>query len=95
MLKKKPGLGAKEVKEVLEDKYKIVIPYQTVWYGRQRATDKLFGKWDDSFDWLYRFKAEVELRSPGSVVEIDTITLEARYILSGFFVPSKEQLMVF
>ena len=42
--------------------------------GRQRAADKLFGKWDDSFDWLYRFKAEIELRSPGSVVEIDTIT---------------------
>jgi hypothetical protein len=38
------------------------------------AAEKLFGKWDDCFDWLYRFKAEIELRSPGSVVEIDTIT---------------------
>jgi hypothetical protein len=26
---------------------------------RKRAADKLFGKYDDSFDWLYRFKAEV------------------------------------
>jgi hypothetical protein len=59
LLKTKTGLGAKEVKEVIEDdKYKIVIPYQTVWYGRQRAVDKSFGKWDDSFDWLYRFKVE-------------------------------------
>jgi hypothetical protein len=45
-----------------------------VYNGRVRATDKLFGKWDDSFDWLYRFKAEIELRSPRSVIEIDTVT---------------------
>ena len=42
--------------------------------GRQRASDKLFGKWNDSFDYLFRFKAEIELRSPGSVVEVDTVT---------------------
>jgi len=44
-----------------------------MWYERQRASDILFGKWDDSYDWLYRFKAEVELRSIGSVVEISTV----------------------
>ena len=45
-------------------------------YGRQRVANKLFGKWDDSFDWLYRFKADVEVRSPGSFVEIDTEEVE-------------------
>jgi hypothetical protein len=61
-----------------------------VWYGRQRAADRLFGKWSKSYDWLYRFKAEVKLRSPGSVVEIDTQReLMARYISLYFFVPSK------
>lgn len=48
MLKKNPGMEAKEVKVDLEDKYKIKIPYQAVWYGRQRAADKLFGNWNDS-----------------------------------------------
>ena len=67
-------MGAKELKEELNYKYKIDIPYQTVYNGRQRASDKLFGKWNDSFDYLFRFKAEIELRSPGSVVEIDTVT---------------------
>ncbi|WVZ83224.1 hypothetical protein U9M48_030393 [Paspalum notatum var. saurae] len=71
LLKEKKNMGAKEVKERLHSKYRIDIPYQTVWYGRQRAANLLFGKWDDSYDWLYRFKAEVELRSPGSVVEIE------------------------
>jgi hypothetical protein len=35
LLKRKPNMGAKEMKEALEDKYKIQINYQTVWYGRQ------------------------------------------------------------
>ena len=72
LLKKKPSMGPKALQKALQDKYKIQINYQTVVYGRQRAADKLFGKWDDSFDWLYRFKAEVEMRSPGSILEIDT-----------------------
>jgi hypothetical protein len=69
-------MGVKAVQQALQNKYKIKINYQTVVYGRQRAPDKLFGKWEDSFDWLYRFKAEVEMRSPGSIVEIDTETGE-------------------
>ncbi|XP_025794337.1 uncharacterized protein LOC112874939 isoform X2 [Panicum hallii] len=43
LLKKKADMGAKEVQLELEDKYKISIPYQTIWYERQRAADKLFG----------------------------------------------------
>jgi hypothetical protein len=73
LLKDNPQWGAKEVRKELEKQYKIKINYQICWYGRQRAADKLFGKWDDSFGWLFRFKGEVELRSPGSVVEIDTV----------------------
>ena len=73
LLKKKLGPGAKDIKEFLEDKYKIKINYMTVWYGRQRVAGRLFGNWNDSFDWLYRLKAEIELRSPGSVIEIDTV----------------------
>jgi hypothetical protein len=94
LLKKKPGMGPKEVQEELQDKYKIEIPYQTVVYGRQRATNKLFGKWDDSFDWLYRFKAEVEMRSPGSILEIDIETVDDKVHFKRFFVVSKQVLMV-
>jgi len=82
LLKRKLGMGAMDVKEALEDKYKIQINYQTAWYERQRAADKLFGKWDDSIDLLYRFKAEVELRSPGSVVEIDTVEIGGQHHFS-------------
>jgi hypothetical protein len=51
----------------------------------ERATNKLFGKWDDCFDWLFRFKAEIELRSPGSVVEIDTVNVDGKVYFTRFF----------
>jgi hypothetical protein len=70
LLKKKPSIGPKEVKDELNYKYNINIPYRTVYNGTKRAAEKLFGKWNASFDWLYRFKAEIELRSSGGVVEI-------------------------
>ena len=57
----------------------------TVVYGKQRAANKLFGKWDDSFDWLYRFKAEVEMRSPGTIVEIATEEVDGKIHFNRFF----------
>jgi hypothetical protein len=54
----------------------------------------LFGKWDDLFDWLYRFKVEVEMRSPGSILEIDTETVDDKVHFKRFFVVSKQLLMV-
>jgi hypothetical protein len=74
LLKNKPSMGATEMKKELKYKYGIEISYQSVHNGTKRASDKLFGKMSDSFVWLFRFKEEIELRSPGSVVEIDTIT---------------------
>ncbi|WVZ98256.1 hypothetical protein U9M48_043721 [Paspalum notatum var. saurae] len=92
LLKKNPGMGAAEVKAELESKYNIQIPYQTVWYGKEKAAEKLFGKWDESYDYLYRFKAEVELRSPGSVVEIDTVTVDGKKHFSRFFCAFKASI---
>lgn len=34
---------------------------------------------------MYRFKAEVELRSPGSIVEIDTVIVDNKLHSSRFF----------
>jgi hypothetical protein len=42
-----------------------------VWLGRQKAAEELYGTWEESFAYLYNFKAEVEQKMPGSVVEID------------------------
>ena len=91
LLKMKPSMGASEMQKELRYKYNIDIPYQTVYNGTKRASEKLFGNWSDSFDWLYRFKAEIELRSPGSVIEIDTVTNEDGQVrFSKFFYAFKE-----
>jgi hypothetical protein len=37
---------------------------------------ELYGDWANTFRILYRFKAEVENRSPSTVVEIDTKVAE-------------------
>ncbi|WVZ62653.1 LOW QUALITY PROTEIN: hypothetical protein U9M48_012373 [Paspalum notatum var. saurae] len=74
LLKEKPGMGAKEIQQRLHTK--------------QRAAEKLSGKWDDYYENLYRFKAEIELRSPGSVVEKDTACID------GFFNGCKPYLSI-
>ena len=72
ILRKKPETSAAELLEKLEEDFSITLQYWTVWKARERAMRKLYGTWDESFQLLYSFKAEIELRSPRSVVEIDT-----------------------
>jgi hypothetical protein len=55
-LKRIPSMGPKALKKELDNKYTINIPDQTIVYGIKRASDKLFGKLDDSFDWLYSLR---------------------------------------
>ncbi|XP_040382680.1 probable leucine-rich repeat receptor-like protein kinase At1g35710 [Oryza brachyantha] len=59
-LKKDPNIGTKKLKEELESKYNVTIGYHTVWQGRQKAADHIFGSWEESFAYLFNFKAEVE-----------------------------------
>ena len=72
-LKKDPNMGSKKLQEELEDKYQVKIGYSTVHLGHEMASKQLFDSWEESFGYLFNFKAEIELRMPGSVVEIDVI----------------------
>jgi hypothetical protein len=36
----------------------------------KKADEHIFGTWEESFCYLFNFKAEAELRMPASVVEI-------------------------
>ena len=72
-LKKDANMGAKKLQKELEEKYNVTIGYGTVWAGRQIAAEKIFRTWEESFALLFNFKAEVELKMPGSVVEINFI----------------------
>ena len=74
-LREEPGLGPTALHGKLFEKYKIEIPYMRIFNARERALDRINGQWNDSFQLLYTFKAEVEMASPGSVVEIDKHTV--------------------
>ena len=86
ILAKTPNTTAKRLKVDLEKLYPIQLQYTTVWKAKQRAMKSLYGDWANTFRMLYSFKAEVEKRSPGSVVEIDTeVTEDGKVLFSKFF----------
>ena len=90
ILAKTPNTTAKRLKTDLEKDYPIVVKYSTVWKAKQRAMKELYGDWANTFRMLCSFKAEVEKRSPGSVVEIDTeVTEDGKIYFSKFFMALK------
>jgi len=64
-------IRAKELKKRLEEQYHLKLSYYVVWDGRNMAVEQLKGKWDDSFEHAFSFKAEVEKTNPGSLVDIE------------------------
>jgi hypothetical protein len=82
---KDPNMGTKKLREELQDKYNVRLGYSTVWAGSQKAIEKLYGSWEESFADLYRFKAEVENKMPGSIVEIDVQEEEEGVYFHRFF----------
>ena len=84
-LKKDANMGAKKLQKELDEKYNVTIGYGTVWSGRQIAAEKIFGTWEESFALLFNFKAEVELKMPGSVVEIHVINKDDGVYFYKFF----------
>jgi hypothetical protein len=64
---------------------KCVIGYDTVARGKAKALEEIYGKWSESFELLFRWKAEVMLRSPVSVVEIDVLEVDGDIYFHRFF----------
>lgn len=85
ILKEKPNARAVDLAAELRARYGLEIPYSTVWKGKQRAMDWIYGSYDSSFDWLYRFKAQIEKTSPNSIVVIDTVKQGDNTHFSRFF----------
>jgi len=56
-----------------------------VYDGKALAMDELYGNWNESFDNLYRFKAQIEQSCPGSFVVIDHHTIEDKIRFNRFF----------
>jgi hypothetical protein len=48
-LREDPTLGAKVLKDKLEQKYYIKVSYYVVWDDKQMALDEVMGDWQDNF----------------------------------------------
>jgi hypothetical protein len=64
-------LGANKLQKRLQDKFNVVIGYDTVWKGKEKAMTELYGTWEENFQQLLRWKEAVMKISPDSVIEVD------------------------
>ncbi|KAK1625815.1 hypothetical protein QYE76_000130 [Lolium multiflorum] len=74
-LRETPSLGPTALKKKMLEKFDINVPYTRMFYAKEMALDRINGPWNESFQLLYTFKAEVEMASPRSVVAIDKHTV--------------------
>jgi hypothetical protein len=89
LLRDDPTTGPKFLQDELKKKYKIVVPYDRVFRGRERALDMINGKWDDSYDLLPTYQVELLRSIPSSVVELDTETCQGDVCFRRFFIALK------
>ena len=57
-----PEMGPKELQNELKKKYSVDVPYDIVYRGKMRGLDIIYGKWEDSYDLIPTYQAEL-LRS--------------------------------
>jgi hypothetical protein len=89
-LREDPEKGPRDLHKMLQKRYSIDIPYHRVYRGKYKAMDTIYGKWDDSYDMLPTYQAELLRVVPGSIVELDTEKDEnGDLCFSRFFVALK------
>ena len=82
-------LGPMELERKLKKKYALEIPYDRVFRGKEKALDMIFDKWDDSYDLLPTYRAELLKSVPGSILELDTKNHHGDVCFIRFFVALK------
>ena len=88
-LAKDPKIGPKALQKRLEEQYHLQLSYWVVWDGRNMALEQLKGKWDDSFEHIFSFNAEVEKTNPGSLVDIEYEKVGKKFRFTRMFVALK------
>jgi hypothetical protein len=82
-------LGPKDLQKKLKKKFGFDVPYHRVFRGKKKALDMIFGKWDESYDLLPTYRAELLKSALGSVVELDTEVHQGKVCFRRFFVTLK------
>ena len=88
-LKEDSTLGPTDLQRKLKNKYTLKVPYSKVFRDKEKALKMIFGKWDDSYDLLPTYRAELLKSAPGSIVELDTENHQEDVCFRRFFVALK------
>jgi hypothetical protein len=88
-VKKNPDVGAAKARAKLQNEYNIKFEYNKTWYGMKVALDQIHGSYEDSFSLLFNWKAEIERKSPGSIIEIELLKNGSKYYINRIFVAFK------
>ena len=88
-VKKNPKKGAKEAKDKLEGDYGIQLKYSKAWSGLKLALDQIHGTYEESFQLLFNWAAQLELSSPRSRVQIEVEKIGGRTRFKRIFVALK------
>jgi hypothetical protein len=70
-VKKNPSCRLKDAKDKLEGDFGIKLKYSKAWSGLKVALDQIHGKYEESFQLLLNWAAQLQQSSPGSHVEIE------------------------
>jgi hypothetical protein len=71
-LRDQPTMRTKELQAELKKKYKLDVPYDRVFRGKETSLDMINGKWDDNYTLLPNYQVELMKSMPSSVVEMNT-----------------------
>ena len=88
-LKEDSIVGPTELQRKLKNKYALKVSYNKVFRGKEKVLEMIFGKWDDSYDLLPTYRAELLKSAPGSIVELDTENHQEDVCFRRFFVALK------
>lgn len=89
MDEEKPRRGSKAARTKLEGEFNFKLKYSKAWVGMKIALEQMHGKYEDSFQLLFNWKAEIEKRCPGSIVEIDLVKEKDKCYFNRVFVAFK------
>jgi hypothetical protein len=89
LLMEDPKMGPVALRNKLKKKYLVDVPYDRVARGKLRALDLIYGKWDESYELLPTYQAELLISVPGSVVELETEEHNGDVCFLRFFVALK------
>jgi hypothetical protein len=82
-------MGPAALHDKLKKKYSVDVPYYRVVRGKLRALDMIYGKWDESYDLLPTYQAQLLRSVPVSVVELETEEHNGDVCFLRFFVALK------